>query len=96
MPDINEQKREANSLRKLGQIEEALPLYRELWENTGDEFDGAGLLHCLRKMKLFDEAIPLADDLLNKYPDFEWIRNESIWAYIQGALNSGRQNYRVD
>jgi len=87
MPDINEQKREANSLRKLGQIEEALPLYRELWGKTGDEFDGAGLLHCLRKMKLFDEAIPLADDLLNKYPDFEWIRNESIWAYIQGTLN---------
>jgi len=87
MPDINEQKREANRLRKLGQIEEALPIYRDLWEKTGDEFDGAGLLQCLRKRKLSDEAIPLADDLLNKYPDFEWIRNESIWAYIQGTLN---------
>lgn len=87
MPDIDEQKREANSLRKLGEIEKVLPLYRELWKKTGDEFDGAGLLHCLRKMKLFDEAIPLADNLLNKYPHFEWIRNESIWTYIQGTLN---------
>ncbi len=87
MPDTNQQKIEANSLRKKGQIKEALPLYRELWGKTGDEFDGAGLIHCLRKMELFDEAIVLADEILKKYPDFEWGRNESIWAYIQGTLS---------
>jgi tetratricopeptide (TPR) repeat protein len=87
VPDINQQKIEANSLRKKGQIQEALPLYRELWGKTRDEFDGAGLIHCLRKMELFDEAIVLADEMLKKYPDFDWGRNESIWAYIQGALS---------
>ena len=87
MPDINQQKIEANNLRKKGQIKEALPLYRELWGKTGDEFDGAGLIHCLRKMELFDEAIVLADEMLKKYPDFDWGRNESIWAYIQGTLS---------
>ena len=92
MPDINQQKREANNLRKQGQIKEALPLYRELWKKTGDEFDGAGLIQCLRKMELFDEAIVLADEMLDKYPDFEWGRNECIWAYIQGTLSNIRED----
>ncbi|GAI31414.1 unnamed protein product, partial [marine sediment metagenome] len=40
----------------------------------------------LRKLELFDEAIVLADELISKYPDFEWCRNEVIWTYIQGVL----------
>ncbi len=87
MNDVIQQKTEANKLRKSGQIKEALPLYRELWEKTSDEFDGAGLLHCLRRLKLYDEAIVLADNLLEKYPEFDWVRNEVIWTYIQGKLN---------
>ncbi len=87
MTDVIQQKTEANKLRKSGQIKEALPLYRELWEKTSDEFDGAGLLHCLRRLKLYDEAIVLADNLLEKYPEFDWVRNEVIWTYIQGKLN---------
>ena len=84
MINISQQKLEANRLRKLGKFEEALPLYRELWAKTGDKFDGAGLLHCLRNMKIFDEAIPFADELLGKYLDFDWAHNEIIWTYIQG------------
>jgi len=87
MINISQQKLEANRLRKLGKFEEALPLYRELWAKTGDKFDGAGLLHCLRNMKIFDEAILLADELLGKYFDFDWAHNEIIWTYIQGKLN---------
>lgn len=87
MIDISQQKSQANELRKLGKYEEALPLYRELWEKTQDKYDGAGLLQCLRKDGLFDEALVLADNLINRYPDFEWSRNESIWTYIQGTLS---------
>lgn len=86
MTDITEQKQKANQLRKAKNFREALPLYRDLWKETGDEFDGTGLLHCFRKLELFDEAIVLADELIVKYPDFEWCRNEVIWAYIQGVL----------
>lgn len=86
MTDIAEQKQKANQLRKAMAFGEALPLYRDLWKQTRDEFDGAGLLHCLRKLELFDEAVILADDLITKYPDFAWCRNEVIWTYIQGML----------
>ena len=86
MTDLTEQKQKANELRKAGNFEEALLLYRNLWEETGDKFDGAGLLHCLRKLELFNEAIILADELIVKYPDFDWCRNEVIWTFISGTL----------
>ncbi len=87
MTDLTEQKQEAHKLRKASNFKEALPLYRNLWKETGDQFDGAGLLHCLRKLELFDEAIVLADELIVKYPDFDWCRNEVVWTYIQGILD---------
>ena len=87
MTDITEQKQKANQFRKVKNFREALPLYKDLWKETGDECDGAGFLHCLRKLELFDEAIVLADELITKYPDFEWCRNEAIWTYIQGILD---------
>ena len=87
MSDLTKDKHEANKLRKAGNFEEALPLYRNLWKETGDAFDGAGLLHCLRKLKLFDEAIIFADELIVKYSDFDWCQNEVIWTYIQGILD---------
>ena len=65
MLDLVQQKSQANEHRKLKKYKEALPLYRELWVETQDEYDGAGLLQCLRKEKLFDEALALADELVN-------------------------------
>jgi tetratricopeptide (TPR) repeat protein len=86
MINLTERKQKANELRKAGDFEEALTLYRSLWGETGDGYDGSGLLHCLRKLKLFDEAIVLADDLIGKYPDFDWCRKEVIWTLISGRL----------
>jgi hypothetical protein len=57
-----------------------------LWEKSGDKYDGCGLLHCLRNLKILDEAIILADELIVRYPDFNWCRIEVIWTYIQGKL----------
>ena len=92
MSDIVEQKQKANELRKANKLEEALPIYRSLWEETGDQFDGSGLLHCLRKLELFDEAIALADVLITTYPDFDWCKNEVIWTYIQGTLGKSSEH----
>ncbi len=86
MTNIYELKQKANSLRKAGNFEESLIIYRYLWEEKGDKFDGAGLLHCLRKLELFDEAIIFAEELINIYSDFDWCRNEVIWTYISGKL----------
>ena len=86
MSDHFEKSREANELRKGGQIEKALVLYRELSKDGHDPFVAAGLLHCLRKQGLFDEALPLCDDMLQQHAASDWCRNEVIWTLIQGKL----------
>jgi tetratricopeptide (TPR) repeat protein len=79
---------EANNLRREKKYAEALPLYEELWNKTGDQFDGSGLLNCLRKLKQYDKAILLADEIVKKFSDFQWAKNEAIWTYIEGKLNN--------
>ena len=76
----------ANELRKNGNIDAALPLYRELWETSKDKFAAAGLLFCMRKKKMFDEALTLAEEAFSKFPEFDWCKNEYIWTLIQGKL----------
>jgi len=76
----------ANELRKSGDIDSALPMYKELWDHSRDKFAAAGLLFCLRKKKLFAEALPLAEEAYSEFPDFEWCKNEYIWTLIQGKL----------
>lgn len=76
----------ANELRKSGDIDSALPLYKELWETSKDKFAAAGLLFCLRKKRMFSEALPLAEEAYSMFPEFEWCKNEFIWTLIQGKL----------
>jgi tetratricopeptide (TPR) repeat protein len=76
----------ANELRKSGDIDSALPIYKELWETSKDKFAAAGLLFCLRKKKKFSEALPLAQEAYLTFPGFEWCKNEYIWTLIQGKL----------
>lgn len=87
MNSLYQQKEHANTLRKSGRIEEALPVYQLLWESSQDKFDGAGLLHCLRKLKRYNEAISLAKELEKQHLDFNWCRIEIVWTYIVGLLN---------
>jgi hypothetical protein len=96
MPDLKERKNKAKELRKSQNFKEAVLLYRDLWEETGDHYDGAGLLHCLRKLELFNEAIPLAEDLIIKHPDFDWCRNEVIWTFISGYLYKLGENESLE
>ena len=86
MGNYSEKSREANELRKSGQIEEALILYRELSKDSHDPFVAAGLLHCLRKQGLFEEALPLCDSMLQQHAASDWCRNEIIWTLIQGKF----------
>jgi pentatricopeptide repeat protein len=81
-----EKSREANELRKSGQVEKALVLYRELSKDSLDPFVAAGLLHCLRKQGFFEEALRLCDDMLQQHTDSDWCRNEIMWTLIQGKL----------
>ncbi len=96
MDNFTLRKQEANELRKGKDFSRALPIYRELWEETKDKFDGVGLLSCLRNLNSFDEALPFADELIIKFPDFKWCRLEVIWTYIQGRLDKLREGAQIE
>lgn len=81
-----EKKFRANDLRKSGKFQDALVLYKELHEENSDQYTYAGYLHCLRKLKQFKEALPLADSLVGKFPGFDWVTTEIVWTYIEGIL----------
>jgi len=80
--------KEANDLRKKGEFDEALALYRELSKNDSDSYSAAGLLHCLRKLHLFDEALTLCTPTNQKHMTLDWYRKEVIWTLIQGKLST--------
>ena len=63
-----------------------LVLYKELHRENSDQFTSAGYLHCLRKLKQFKEAFPLADSLVGKFPGYDWVTTEIVWTYIEGLL----------
>jgi tetratricopeptide (TPR) repeat protein len=86
MENIFDLKKRANELRKAGNIQEALPIYENLWKISGDSYDGAGLLHCLRKSHKYEQAIPLAEELILKFDSINWIKIEVIWTFISGIL----------
>lgn len=81
-----EKKLKANELRKAKKYSDALTLYQDLFKECPDQFISAGYLHCLRKLKQFQEAIPLAESLIGKFFEFDWINNEIIWTFIEGLL----------
>ena len=92
MEELQEIKNKANELRKAKNFTEALPLYITLWEKPGDSFDGAGLLSCLRNLKKNDEALKLASEIIEKYPNDHWCQLETIWTYIKTELNQFPDN----
>lgn len=83
---ISDKKKSANAYRKDGDFAKAIPLYESLWQETGDVFDGAGLLSCYRKTCLFDKALPLAEELSDQHGDFTWAAREICWTFIQGRI----------
>jgi tetratricopeptide (TPR) repeat protein len=79
-------KKSAKELRQAKKDPEALEIYRSLWNLSKDVFNGAGLLHCLRKMDLYEEAIKIAEELEPQCNSLDWCRNEVIWVYTSGIL----------
>ena len=92
MPDYSDKSVEANQLRKSGDFKAATKIYQELWGLEENKFTAAGLLHCLRKQQKFDEALELSTVAFQKFPDFDWCRNECIWTNISAKLYNLPEN----
>jgi tetratricopeptide (TPR) repeat protein len=87
MNDHFEKSQQANALRKGGEIGKATVLYRELSQDGFDPFVTAGLLYCLRKKGLFEEALQICDNVLQQHDLNDWCKNEVIWTLVQGKLD---------
>jgi tetratricopeptide (TPR) repeat protein len=95
MDDLNYKKQQANDLRKEGKYNKALKLYREIINENGDSYDIAGMLHCLRKLKKFDEALILAEEYYPNSSNFEWLKNEIIWTFIFSKLKNSKLDFPI-
>lgn len=92
MSMIQEQKQQANTLRKQGLLLEALPIYQGLWKGENkDKYDVAGYLHCLRKLHRYEEAMNVVKECPNDFIDLDWCRNEMIWTHIGYLKKGGEQ-----
>ncbi len=69
-----------------GQSESAAKAYAELWERTHDQEVGAGLLDCLGLLGRDAEALPIADELGDKYPDSPVCRKQVHTAWYRGRF----------
>jgi len=86
MQTIDDKKKAANFYRKNKDFDSAIPLYEDLWDKTGDPYDGTGLLYCYRKIGLFEKALPLTRKLFKDHIDIEWTAREVCWTLIQGKM----------
>lgn len=89
-------KKSATELRKAGKFPEAKIAYESLWPKTKDLYDGAGLLHCLRKLDLDEDAIRLAEELEEKCNTLVWCKNEVIWTYTNSILQKFNDDAKLD
>ncbi|MDI6049023.1 hypothetical protein QLS31_04195 [Flavobacterium sp. XS2P24] len=79
MPTIQELRAKADELKKKEEFENALPLFREIWEREKSDWNGYYLAQCLRKISKYSEARELHIYIKTNYPNFKPIQNEELW-----------------
>lgn len=82
MADFNSLKQQAEQLRKEQKFQEALPIYKDLWENHRNECNewiGWGYAYCLQKTGKYQEGLKVCREVYQDYPDFASIKNTYAW-----------------
>jgi len=82
MTDFYQLSRQASGLRKERQHDQALPVYRELWEQHRDqcsEWEGWGYAFCLRKLRRSQEALEICRQALPLNPQMAHLRGLLGW-----------------
>ena len=69
----------AKKKKQEGDIDEALNLYKQLWELEKNEWNGYFLAQCLRKSDNYTEARELHNELEKVYPNFKPLQNDKLW-----------------
>jgi len=97
MNGIAEMKQQASMLRKQGKYQEAIPLYRELWDGNRDqcdEWDGWGYAHSLRKEGRSQDALDICRQVYQMKPDFDY--NKSLYGWCIYDLEIKRDDAQIE
>lgn len=79
MSTIQELRTKANELKKKEDFDNALLLFREIWEKEKSDWNGYYLAQCLRKTNNYHDARELHSFIRINYPNFKPIQNEELW-----------------
>lgn len=97
MNDIADTKNRASQLRKQKSYIEAIPLYKELWENHQDgcnEWDGWGYAFSLRKIGQVEQALKVAKIVNEKCPEFEINNSLLAWCIYDLEINKAPEEIK--
>jgi cold shock CspA family protein/Flp pilus assembly protein TadD len=87
-----ERYRQAEELRKDGQFAEALALFNELGQQNDDAFVGWRRAFCLRKLGHTHEALNVASQVAENFPEDEWVGREYAWCIYTHNLKPAQSD----
>lgn len=97
MPTSQELRRQADDFKKKQDFDNALPLYRKIWELEKSGWNGYFLAQCLRKTNKFEEARELHRVINSEFPTFLPIQTEQLWLdYSEKIKDWGNLNLIQD
>lgn len=80
MSSIQTLREQAKELRLHEDYEHASDIYKQLWEATGDKWDGWGLAYCLNKLKKYEDSLKISKIVYRNEPDFHFIHSTYAWS----------------
>lgn len=82
MQDIQTIKKQADEFRKAKKYADALPLYKQLWEEYREncnEWEGWAYAFCLKQQKDYKKSLDVCREVYKLKPDFENIKGVYAW-----------------
>ncbi len=93
MIDIKEKRDKASSLRKQNNFQDALPLFRSLWKETNDKWDGWNLAFCYNKCSNHRDALTISKEVYALDNEFDYIKGQYAWsAYMLNIKDYGNDD----
>lgn len=83
MPDFQTLKQQATEFRKAKNYVQALPLYKQLWEEyreSCDVWEGWAYAFCLKQQKDYKKSLEICREVYTLKPDFKNIRDVYAWS----------------
>lgn len=98
MSDFSTLSRQSADLRKKGNLNEALDVFKKLFEGFEadcKEFEWWGYAQCLLKLDLYQDCLDISGRGLEKFPESGYIKNVHGWALYHVIIKAGPDSNRA-